>query len=218
MYSEVMRYRNRLSRRHLAYVACAIAAATGVIGGLGHLIQSPVLAGLSSSYIPMAPSTVATILLVSGGLTAHIMGATQGSRLPATHLRAAVVVPAGLVAFVGPAVIAGRLGPFDLDVEGLVLGRAREFFGAPEAAVPLGRMSPLTAAIALSDVEERRFAARVRPGTRKARTRGSARSSATGATEEAAWRRPVRSRGRGFVLQQPFGSGSAPTPPPRAAG
>jgi hypothetical protein len=32
---------------------------------------------------------------------------------------------------------------------------------------------------------------------------GSARSSATGATEDDAWRRPVRSRGRGFVLQQP---------------
>ncbi len=44
---------------------------------------------------------------------------------------------------------------------------------------------------------------------------GSARSSATGATEDAAWRRPVHSRGRGLVLQQPPTRRAAPAALPR---
>jgi hypothetical protein len=42
---------------------------------------------------------------------------------------------------------------------------------------------------------------------------GSARSSATGATEDALSRRPARSGGRGFVLQQPPRVGAPPRAP-----
>ena len=101
----------------------------------GWLFGARFLAGQWSGAIPMAPSTALAFLLLSGGVFSH-------ARWPERRRsRYFTPVSIGLTALLGLLVLAQFIVGFDSGVERM-LARTNELFGH----IPLGRMSPLTAA------------------------------------------------------------------------
>ncbi|MDP2998502.1 MAG: response regulator, partial [Bryobacterales bacterium] len=114
-----------------AGAACGIAmlALAGWLGG------ARLLAGQWGGAIPMAPSTALAFLFLGGGLFSHARW--FGPRLGRLFALASAGLPAGL----GLLALAQFATGFDSGVE-RTLARTNELFGH----IPLGRMSPLTAA------------------------------------------------------------------------
>ena len=113
-------------------------AALGLLGFLGWVLGMPLLASIRSSYIPMAPLTAIALICLGGLLLVHSMGPSQG--------------PVGILA----AILSGLLSAYGLIelVEGLgipVLSLEEWLFPNPPmvGAIPIGRMSPTTAALLL---------------------------------------------------------------------
>ncbi|MCZ7662366.1 MAG: PAS domain S-box protein [Thermoleophilia bacterium] len=134
----------------IAYASAGAALLVTALGALGLVADVPTLAGLRRAYIPMAPSTAFVLLLLGAGVLAYLSGAAWPAAVPAGRRRWAAGVPALVGAALTLTILVGHLGPVSYDIESLVLGTARTFLGDPASAVPVGRMSPLTAVLGLS--------------------------------------------------------------------
>ena len=100
----------------------------------GWLSGARLLAGELANYVPMAPSTALLFLLISGALFCY-------ARWPGLRLSRLFTLITVVIAFLTGLLVLGEfITGVDLGVE-QVLSRTNEFMGA----VPLGRMSPLTA-------------------------------------------------------------------------
>ena len=120
---------------------CAEAAfGIALLAEAGWLLDARFLAGQWGGYIPMSPSTALAFLLLSSGVFSH-------ARWSAHRLsRGFALAAAGLPALLGLLVLASFFAGVDSEVEWL-LSRTNELVGP----VPLGRMSPLTAAALLAE-------------------------------------------------------------------
>ncbi len=114
-----------------AGAACGIA----LLALAGWLGNARLLAGQWDGAIPMAPSTALALLLLSGGLFSHARWSAP--RLSRHFALASAALPASL----GLLVLAQFVAGFDSGVEP-ALAPTNELLGN----IPLGRMSPLTAA------------------------------------------------------------------------
>ena len=117
-----------------AAAACAIA----LLALAGWLLGVRLLAGQWRGGIPMPPGTALALLFLSGGVFSHARWSTH----PLS--RRVALAAAGLAAVLGLLVLAQFITGRDWGAE-LALARTNELFGR----IPLGRMSPFTAAAVL---------------------------------------------------------------------
>ena len=121
--------------QRLTQLCAGAAFGIALLALAGWLFGARFLAGQWGGAIPMAPSTALAFLLLSGGVFSH-------ARWPARRRsRYFTPVSIGLTALLGLLVLAQFIVGFDSGVERM-LARTNELFGQ----IPLGRMSPLTAA------------------------------------------------------------------------
>lgn len=133
---EVMgaRLRSDKARSRAAQLCAGIAAGVAFTAAVGWLLHRWDLAAFTYRYIPMAPLTVLTIMLLSGAgfLTARYPGQRWACRLSGIF--------ALLVFLLGLTILFQWLGYFKPGIEDLLSRTSEVLQGAP-----LGRMSPLTA-------------------------------------------------------------------------
>ena len=118
---------------------CARLAAVGTIvvallGLVGHLPGLDLLGRFGAAYIPMAPSTAVCFILL--GVAVIVLDAR-----PPTRLRVASAL-VGMVVLFSALEVLSAVTPLDLDLEDGLLPAAGTLGG-----VPVGRMSPATAAL-----------------------------------------------------------------------
>jgi PAS domain S-box-containing protein len=119
----------------LPQICAAITVGIALLASTGWLANLRLLAGQWGTYIPMAPSAALAFLLLGGALFFH-------ARLPAQRLsRIFALVAVSLVSLLGLLVLAQFITGMDLGVERALSGTS-EWMGN----IPLGRMSPLSAA------------------------------------------------------------------------
>ena len=121
--------------RQLTGLCAGAACGIALLSLAGWLADSRFLAGQWGGAIPMAPSTALAFLFLSGGVFSY-------ARWPTHRLnRYFAPVSIGLPASLGLLVLAQFIAGFDSGVE-RALARTSQLLGH----IPLGRMSPLTAA------------------------------------------------------------------------
>ena len=121
--------------RRLTGLCAGAACGIALLALAGWLVDARILAGQWGGVLPMAPSTALAFLSLGGGVLSF-------ARWPAhRQTRLLALLLAGLPAVLGLLVLAQFTAGFDSGVERLLL-RTKSSFGH----IPLGRMSPLTAA------------------------------------------------------------------------
>ncbi len=115
-------------------ICASIVAGIALLALFGWVSSVRFLAGQFGTYIPMAPSTALTFLLLSGALFSVV-------HLPRLRLRRFFeLTVVGIVLLIGLLVLAQFIFGIDFGIE-RVLSRTNELLGS----TPLGRMSPLSA-------------------------------------------------------------------------
>jgi signal transduction histidine kinase/CheY-like chemotaxis protein len=124
----------RQSRR-LAVIAAALSASLALLALLGWLTAAKVLAGFHPRFIPMAPSTAIAFLLLGGAVLAFAAAPERA------RLRHGVVGAGVIVLLVASVELVQWLGGWRPTIDAWLVPHP-----ALLGSVPVGRMSPLTAA------------------------------------------------------------------------
>jgi len=121
--------------RRLILFCFVITAFISGIAILGWILNRLILAGIRPDYIPMALSTVLLFIVLSSALLVYI-------RQPASpHVRMLVKIGVFLVLLISLIIFIDFFVGMKIDIERLLITSPDKFEG-----VPIGRMSPITAA------------------------------------------------------------------------
>lgn len=159
--------RSEVILRRLMLVCIAITAIISGIAIVGWMLDWLILAGISTNYIPMAQSTALLFILLSGALLVYI-------RQPASfHFRMLAWVGVFLILLISLIILIEFFTGMTIDIEQLLVSRPDKIEG-----VPIGRMSPITAANFLL-AGSALLLLLTSPATGKQRARGAAAFLAT---------------------------------------
>ncbi len=120
--------------KRASLVCMSVALALGIAAIAGWLLNLYTLAGIRSEYIPMAPSTAITFIILSSAFFIRTLKPLSNAG------RLFSIIVSGFVLFVSSLVIIQFLGGISSDIE-KILVRTPAMLGR----VPIGRMSPITA-------------------------------------------------------------------------